>query len=144
VLPTTSHPRGTALALTAIAAVLLGASAGCGSTETVTTSFQGRPAQAPGLRAVARCLRRRGFRPDGNLSAEEITFAGPSRALVSVLHFDDAAEGLGIARGLETKSSLRASRRIVYTVDDGILVVAVTNPSPRIGPLVFACTSRLG
>jgi hypothetical protein len=129
--------------LAVIAAALLWAAAGCGSTETVTTSFQGHPAQAPGLRAVARCLRQRGLHADGNLSAEEITFAGPSRALVSVLHFDDAAEGRGIARGLETKSSLRASRRVVYTVDDGILVVAITNPSAQIGPAVFACTSRL-
>ena len=140
--PAASLSRASVLA--ALAAASLCLSTGCGSTETVTTAFQGRPVQAPGLRAVAHCLSGHGFHANGALSAEEITFAGPSRALVSVLHFDDAAEGRGIARGLETKSSQAGARRVVYTVGDGALVVAITNPTPQIGPPVFACTSRLG
>lgn len=138
-----SSTRLSTIRVVVLSTALLCVAAGCGSTETVTTSRQGRPTQAPKLRAVALCLRGRGFHADGNLSAEEIAFAGPSHALVSVLHFDDAAEGRGIARGLESESSLGAGRRVVYTVGDGILVVAITNPSPRVGPPVFACTSRL-
>jgi hypothetical protein len=115
---------------------------GCGSSETVTTSAQSQPARAPSLQTIARCLSKDGFRSGNALNPEEVTFAAPAKALISVLHFDDPREGRGIARGLETKPALGASSRVVYTVGNGTLVVAISNPSGDTAPRVFGCTSQ--
>lgn len=118
---------------------------GCGGGGDSTVESSGSTTEAaiaPSASEVEDCLREGGAKVLGESNATELAAEGPGGGFIAINFYDDAAEGMEFAEGIDGKEGVPgAGERVVSTVEGGRIVISLSlSPSMADENLAADCT----
>lgn len=115
---------------------------GCGSGGDSSVESE-VAATEPSPSEVEDCLRKGGANVLRESSATELAAEGPDGGFIAINFYDDAAEGMEFAEGIDGKEGVPgAGERVVSTVEGGRIVISLSlSPSMDDENLAAECTA---